>query len=194
MSDYSHSFSDDLFATSTPKHVVLEDLPSQITSPLISSPVTSTSPSTSLPSTPEYIQDLSLDAPLDFFPGTRVGPVLLVRLLGLGAFSSVWLAKSLDDQLSQLSGQSSDEVSQTAKKDDRPSLGLRPPVDNPLERSRSIYLRAKKGADHSHHHRPETTVVAVKMINKHICDSNERTRSSFLREVEILRVSSHLQH
>lgn len=191
MADYSHSLSDELFASSTQKNAVLEDLPSQIPSPIISSPVTTPSPSTSPPSTPEYTHEFTLEPPFDFSPGMAVGPVQLLRPLGLGAFSSVWLAKPIDGQLSQLNGCSNDELSQRTKKDRRPSLGLRPPVDNPLERSKSIYLRARKGADHSHHYRPETMVVAVKMIDRNVCESNERTRTSFLREVEILRHISH---
>lgn len=53
------------------------------------------------------------------------------------------------------------------------------PIDETKERNTSCV-----GADEQE----KGTVVAVKMMNRALCDANDRTRISFVREVEVLRV------
>lgn len=136
-------------------------------------------------------------------PGTIIGedaPLCLVRLLGQGAFSSVWLARDVEDRLILPSPKQRRRKSvSTARRDGDVLSGLRPapratkglgvlnefdgegailPDILPEERVRVCRLPGEAGK-----------LVAVKMLDRKLCETNDRTRISFVREVEVLRVS-----
>lgn len=92
----------------------------------------------------------------------------LLRTLGQGAFSSVWLAKDLYSQLPALeSSRRSSLVRSRSKKKNRPIDG-------------TSHQRALTDAN--------GRLVAVKMTDRRLCDRNDRSRVSFIREVQVLRV------
>ena len=152
------------------------------------------------------------EAPLE--PGTTIGdaiPFELVKPLGQGAFSSVWLARDVEDRLlpplarsiSKGQRQKRRKSASMAKKLEEYVRGIKPKLkvegsdpgvlgemdgkgacwpDSP-EASRSNSFTSKEPMCKS------GRVVAVKMMERSLCDANDRTRISFVREVEVLRVS-----
>jgi serine/threonine protein kinase len=149
-------------------------------------------------------------------PGATIGdevPFELVKPLGQGAFSSVWLARDLEDRLlpslarsaSKKQRQKRRKSASMAKKLEEYVRGIKPSVkvdglagsgpgvldemdgkgacwpDSPVA-SRSNSMTSKE---------PDCKpgrLVAVKMMDRSLCDTNDRTRISFVREVEVLRV------
>lgn len=113
---------------------------------------------------------------------------VLQRVLGRGAFSSVWLARdeSVDaachPDVYSSSGRRRSEC--TAPKRGERVHGLRPPT-----RDASLFLRAPDSAA-STDTSSTTPLVAVKVMDRAACDANDRTRIAFVREVEVLRVCS----
>ncbi|CAL1703349.1 unnamed protein product [Somion occarium] len=148
----------------------------------------------------------------------------LVRTLGQGAFSNVWLAKDAKNQLGalELSRKSSLIRSRSLKRGRSKRMDGTIPTPTPKPRttaasrvgkkkscasefgsedrtdsSESIYISA---ADIGGRPEPdlkrkqqssEGRLVAVKMTDRTLCDKNDRTRVSFVREVEVLRHISH---
>ena len=137
-------------------------------------------------------------------------PLVLVRLLGQGAFSSVWLARDVEDRLIPPGPRQRRRKSvSTARRQGDTVPGLRPAsrattrlgvlseldgegavlpttitttldtVDEAPLRGRTMESPSKVGK-----------LVAVKMLDRTLCDINDRTRISFVREVEVLRVST----
>ncbi|KAF8522082.1 kinase-like protein, partial [Hysterangium stoloniferum] len=126
----------------------------------------------------------------------------LVRLLGQGAFSSVWLAKDIDHIVENGGGKQGskslrDSTAQKSKRGDRTSHGLRPPPATTslsgitLVRGQSVYFTAKEAVKGKGKVGELTNLVAVKMMECALCDTDNRTRISFVREVEVLRHISH---
>ncbi|KAF8344011.1 kinase-like domain-containing protein [Cantharellus anzutake] len=140
--------------------------------------------------------------------------ISLVRLLGKGAFSGVWLARDEYGALTQAHDdlpheRRPSEIGAARRRRDRNVDGLRPtsamesvqlfsPVDTgdasaetasshgiPPEGS-SLFRGS--GATSSTN---EAGLVAVKMMEMRVCDANDRMRISFVREVEVLRHISH---
>ncbi len=168
-------------------------------------------------------------------------PLKLVKELGQGAFSSVWLASDETGELALsrsvsigkgLSRQGSagkrvtrrrrPSESWAKKEQDREMAGMRPPLEPQLEVDevaspastvsiaqsislRAISSRSEYGGDKDPPsnamsvsrsygslrsiQRGFSRLVAVKMMDRALCDANDRTRISFVREVEVLRVS-----
>lgn len=139
----------------------------------------------------------------------------LVRTLGEGAFSSVWLATDdagtlVSEGLSQ--SQSRPETlrrksSSWAKKGrDKRMQGIKPPTTinasvlgkefaEAENADGSLILDEQDGEgaiaateNSTQTMRPTGKLVAVKMIDRALCDADDRTRISFVREVEVLRV------
>ena len=147
---------------------------------------------------------------LEFTQETILGtdvPLQLIRELGQGAFSSVWLALDVEHKLEQPGlGSRLKSESIARRKGDRSVHGLRPPPSTPgssITRNLSVYFAAQDGEgatspgeadakDNGTGDRTGTNLVAVKMIDRSACDADDRTRISFVREVEVLRVSIHL--
>lgn len=150
-------------------------------------------------------------------PGTIIGdkvPFELLKPLGQGAFSSVWLARDVDNRLlpplarslSRKQRQKRRKSASMAKKLEEFVRGIKPSVKvNGLEGSGPGVLDEMDGKGACWPDSPESSrsnsmiseelrykpgrVVAVKMMDRSLCDSNDRTRISFVREVEVLRVS-----
>lgn len=150
-------------------------------------------------------------------PGTTIGdevPFELVKPLGQGAFSSVWLARDVEDRLlpplarsiSRGERQKRRKSASIAKKLEEYVRGIKPKVKvDGLEGSRPGVLDEMDGKGACWPDSPEAIrsnsltskepmskpgrVVAVKMMDRSLCDANDRTRISFVREVEVLRVS-----
>lgn len=154
--------------------------------------------------------------------GTRLesgsAALTLVRALGEGAFSSVWLAT--DDTPSTLAaaplanpqhlstGLRRKSSSWAKRRSDKHLDGIKPITtvadrvrDDTDERSSgegSVLLDEQDGEGASaaltrvlprvKASEKEGRLVAVKMLNRALCDANDRTRISFVREVEVLRV------
>lgn len=157
-------------------------------------------------------------------------PLKLIKLLGQGAFSSVWLATDETAELALTRSASIDRglnrqgsagkrvvrrrrpsESWAKKQSDKQVGGLKPltesatdtprtslegqeyrslpPQSQEMSLSRSLSKKSLKA--HAFDGRPtgEQRVVAVKMMDRAMCDANDRTRISFVREVEILRAS-----
>lgn len=139
----------------------------------------------------------------ELVPGMVIGedaPLSLVKLLGRGAFSSVWLARDTEDRLIPPGPRQRRRKSvSTARKDGDTLSGLRPapqatkrlgvlneydgegailPDTLPEKRVRTMHLPGTTGQ-----------LVAVKLLDVKLCETNDRTRISFVREVEVLRVS-----
>lgn len=166
----------------------------------------------------------------------------LVRALGQGAFSSVWLAKDVDGKLGaiELNRKSSLIRSRSSKRGRQQTLPASVPkggekklegtevkaklfsalgigrkrsqVVERVSSTHSVYLREHHGGVsvglHGHRRpssrnpsplrssgeppkKKEGRLVAVKMTDRSLCDRNDRTRVSFVREVEVLRHISH---
>ena len=154
-------------------------------------------------------------APLE--PGTTIGdevPFELVKPLGQGAFSSVWLARDVEDRLlpplarsaSKKQRQKRRKSASMAKRLEEYVRGIKPSVRvNGLEGSGPGVLDEMDGKGACWPDSPEASrsnsttskeamykpgrLVAVKMMDRSLCDTNDRTRISFVREVEVLRVS-----
>lgn len=139
----------------------------------------------------------------------------LIRTLGHGAFSSVWLAKDVYSQLPAIElTRRSSLVRSRSKKKNRPKR-----LEGTLPKGRaaaaakkgglsegdrtssdlSLYLSEKQvdevvggcvGPGRPDQRRDEEggRLVAVKMTDRTLCDKNDRSRVSFVREVEVLRV------
>ncbi|KAI8999112.1 kinase-like domain-containing protein [Trametes punicea] len=123
----------------------------------------------------------------------------LVKPLGTGTFSGVWLARDTKGQLGalELMRKSSLARSKSFRRGrSRPIDGTRPtrkkatkdrqtsdglPVLSPDEQEIGRALDSGKTG----------RLVAVKMTERAICDANSRSRVSFVREVEVLRHISH---
>lgn len=150
-------------------------------------------------------------APLEH--GATIGdevPFELLKPLGQGAFSSVWLARDVEDRLlpplarsaSKKQRQKRRKSASMAKKLEEYVRGIKPSVkvdgsgpgvldemdgkgacwpESP-EASRSNSMTSKEPR-----YKPGR-LVAVKMMDRSLCDTNDRTRISFVREVEVLRV------
>lgn len=181
-------------------------------------------------------------------PGQIIGapdtPLKLIKLLGQGAFSSVWLAT---DETAELAlcrsasigrglsrrGSAGKKVvkrrrkSQSWAKQERDGRmdGLRPPkldthkeaeeskvgpnAELPTSPSDAVSVRSERQSDKDPPARTlwasrsfaslnggkilgnGSRMVAVKMMDRAMCDANDRTRISFVREVEVLRHISH---
>ncbi|KIJ27857.1 hypothetical protein M422DRAFT_54881 [Sphaerobolus stellatus SS14] len=202
--------------------IMLDDLPSMVSSPVPSSPLTESPPplTPSPPLTPESptpkaekdemeFEELKLDGPVVFAEGMIIGNELLfqlIRLLGIGAFSNVWLARDILHKLERVGDRPKTDIKKRerleARRGDRTAHGLRPPISYPptgtsLERSSSIYFKAKSAVARSDKNAMTQEdhdygrLVALKMIDRTLCDTDDRTRISFMREVEILRHISH---
>lgn len=146
-------------------------------------------------------------------PNALIGadvPLSLVRKLGDGAFSSVWLAVDIDHHLSpgilknkrRLRSQSD-----ARRKRDVDLHGLRPSGRSKKQKEDTLFLDEHDGEGGSLPHlvvwrddeedQSEAEdddmrlgrLVAVKMMDRAMCDADDRTRVSFVREVEVLRVS-----
>lgn len=138
----------------------------------------------------------------ELVPGMTIGddaPLSLVKLLGQGAFSSVWLARDAEDRLIPPGPRQRRRKSvSTARKEGDTLPGIRPapqatkrlgvlnefdgegailPDTLPEKRTRPLHLPGTTGQ-----------LVAVKMLDVKLCEVNDRTRISFVREVEVLRV------
>ncbi|KAG8858537.1 hypothetical protein FRB96_005209 [Tulasnella sp. 330] len=179
--------------------------------------------------------DQSKDSPTpDPIPGQVIGapetPLKLIKPLGHGAFSSVWLATDETAELALTRSASIDRglnrqgsagrrvvkrrrpsESWAKKHSDRKVGGLKPhslsthavteendtaraSIDGDRERvstPASLGRQPSLSKPLNSLRRPEQRVVAVKMMDRAMCDANDRTRISFVREVEILRHISH---
>ena len=139
----------------------------------------------------------------------------LVRPLGEGAFSSVWLATDEAGTLVPLIDPDSRNRPETlrrkssswAKKGrDKRMQGIKPPsiISSSISPDRefvngdgSVVLDEQdgEGAIASPENnialvaKPKGKLVAVKMIDRSLCAADDRTRISFVREVEVLRVT-----
>ena len=147
-------------------------------------------------------------------PGAVIGdevPFELLRPLGQGAFSSVWLARDMENRLlpplergaSNKHRQKRRKSASMARKLEEIVRGIKPSVKvDGLEGSRPGVLGEMDGkgacwpdsleASWSKNMNPGCEpgrVVAVKMMDRSLCDANDRTRIAFVREVEVLRVS-----
>ncbi|KAG9010514.1 hypothetical protein FRB94_010280 [Tulasnella sp. JGI-2019a] len=168
-------------------------------------------------------------------PGQVIGapatPLKLIKPLGHGAFSSVWLAT---DETAELALTRSASIGRglnrqgsagkrvvkrrrptenwAKKQSDRKVGGLKPhPAATPAVPEGGDTSRTSLDGGENWRSptptslgrnpslskplgplgRPEQRVVAVKMMDRAMCDANDRTRISFVREVEILRHISH---
>lgn len=142
--------------------------------------------------------------------GTVIGdevPFELLKPLGQGAFSSVWLARDVENRLLPPLGRSTNKKprqkrrksASMAKKLEEIVRGIKPSVKvGGLEGSRPGVLDEMDGKGACWPEASWSTmnpgcepgrVVAVKMMDRSLCDANDRTRISFVREVEVLRVS-----
>ncbi|THH16831.1 hypothetical protein EUX98_g9237 [Antrodiella citrinella] len=165
----------------------------------VSTPVFTSSPS-SLP-TPFHIQETPSKSEPPSVP--QRGDVIydesklsleLIRTLGQGAFSSVWLAKDTHHRLSalELTRKSSLLRSRSLNRGRRKHLEGTKPLNIKKKSSgdTSVYLTEESVGPG----RPELVVgrlVAVKMTDRRMCETNDRSRVSFVREVEVLRHISH---
>ena len=145
--------------------------PSSLPTPLPSTPVPRSEPE--VLSTPLHTGDLIGDTTLT---------LELVRTLGQGAFSSVWLAKDAKNQLGalELSRKRSLIRSRSLKR------GRSKRMEGTVPKTRTKRLCTDSTEDSKDG--KEGRLVAVKMTDRALCDKNDRTRVSFIREVEVLRV------
>ncbi|KAL6308682.1 kinase-like domain-containing protein [Sparassis latifolia] len=134
-------------------------------------------------------------------PGVLIGaPSLeleLVRRLGQGAFSSVWLACDVKGQLGafELSRKTSLLRSKSERRGRARKVdGLRPKTKLDEQNDGMKRVRKEWNGDASAVVVKESNagrLVAVKMTERSMCEKNSRTRVSFVREVEVLRHISH---
>ncbi|TFY60229.1 hypothetical protein EVJ58_g5289 [Rhodofomes roseus] len=141
--------------------------------------------------------------------------VRLERVLGQGAFSSVWLARDIEGQVGvlELTRKTSLLRSKSQKRGRRlegtrpKTSGTRPKGPVYMQREKRVNVREREGSDESvvledadatprldglaaaMRRQQEGRLVAVKMTERTLCEKNSRSRVSFVREVEILRVS-----
>jgi hypothetical protein len=160
----------------------------------------------------------------------------LIRPLGVGAFSCVWLAEDAQGSLAAGGDRRGHSTSEAKRRRDRRMHGLRPAngrvnggekvngdasavktledtnmtgeEKKDLNNTRVVSGDFARGRDIERQQSPlliepspvsasNSTVaggasgrlVAVKMMDRALCDVNDRTRISFVREVEVLRVS-----
>ncbi|CAG7846488.1 SubName: Full=Related to SNF1-related protein kinase KIN10 {ECO:0000313/EMBL:CCA66888.1} [Serendipita indica DSM 11827] len=131
-------------------------------------------------------------------------PLVLVRLLGHGAFSSVWLARDIEDRLIPPGPRQRRRKSvSTARRKGDALPGLRPAphattrlgVLNELDgEGASLPSPLAENEPRGRELGPPSKVgklVAVKTLDRKLCDVNDRTRIAFVREVEVLRHISH---
>ncbi|CAE6446108.1 unnamed protein product [Rhizoctonia solani] len=164
-------------------------------------------------------------------PSPRTGTLLcdadvklrLIKQLGVGAFSCVWLAEDEQGSLAAGGDRRAHSTSEAKRRRDKRMHGLRPSAlraklnrlasgEKPEEangkgteagdaaRGRDIVrqqspLLVEPSPDATFDSPDESNapgrLVAVKMMDRALCDVNDRTRISFVREVEVLRHISH---
>ncbi|KAJ1310559.1 hypothetical protein OPQ81_007289 [Rhizoctonia solani] len=161
-------------------------------------------------------------------PSPRTGTLLcdsdvklrLIKQLGVGAFSCVWLAEDEQGSLAAGGDRRAHSTSEAKRRRDRRMHGLRPSAlgakmvktgaDGEVNGKAAETNDAARGRDIVRQQTPllvepspvatfDSTdessasgrVVAVKMMDRALCDVNDRTRISFVREVEVLRHISH---
>ncbi|KAH9842508.1 kinase-like protein [Rhodofomes roseus] len=143
--------------------------------------------------------------------------VRLERVLGQGAFSSVWLARDIEGQVGvlELTRKTSLLRSKSQKRGRRlegtrpKTSGTRPKGPVYMQREKRVNVREREGSDESvvledadatprldglaaaMRRQQEGRLVAVKMTERTLCEKNSRSRVSFVREVEILRHIAH---
>ena len=133
----------------------------------------------------------------------------LERPLGQGAFSSVWLAHDVDGQVGVLElSRKTSLLRSRSQKRGRRLEGTWPKTIGPvpMRREKRVLAHEREGSEESvvlrdadatprmegvsaAARQQEGRLVAVKMTDRSLCESNSRSRVSFVREVEILRVS-----
>lgn len=132
----------------------------------------------------------------------------LERPLGQGAFSSVWLARDTAGQVGMLElSRKTSLLRSRSQKRGRRMEGTRPKTVGPVpmrrekrpnahergESEESVVLRDADATPKAEGvlaaaRQQEGRLVAVKMTDRSLCENNSRSRVSFVREVEILRV------
>lgn len=135
--------------------------------------------------------------------------VRLERPLGQGAFSSVWLARDIAGQVGLLElTRKTSLLRSRSQKRGRRLEGTRPKTVGsvPMRREKRINAHEREESEESvvlreadatprvegilaAARQQEGRLVAVKMTDRSLCENNPRSKVSFVREVEILRVS-----
>ncbi|RPD59294.1 kinase-like protein [Lentinus tigrinus ALCF2SS1-7] len=123
----------------------------------------------------------------------------LVKPLGTGSFSSVWLARDTQGQLNALELVRKSSLARSKSLRGRRSRiidGTRPLRRKPKDGSATdanamAILSPKDEGPMKILGRKFGRLVAVKMTERAACDANSRSRVSFVREVEVLRHISH---
>lgn len=132
----------------------------------------------------------------------------LLRALGQGAFSSVWLAKDVSGRVGSLEVVRKSSLRRSMSKSSlkkgsirrkkgsmrRKIEGAVPKVQ--LEDSECLGEGERLGGENSLGEWQKKVqagrVVALKMTDRSLCDRDDRTRVSFVREVEVLKVRLYL--
>lgn len=149
--------------------------------------------------------------------------LVLVRTLGQGAFSSVWLARDESGEVAQLevvrksslkrqkskagslrrsgTGSIKRRANRTSEGSEDGHSGSERAVEGTVPK---FSLLAESSSDGQLNVRGSTTadgngaatragrLVALKLTDKSLCDRDDRTRVSFVREVEVLKVSLYI--